>query len=159
MLSRRATKQLRYSLGPAVIDRLCGCDHRNNVRLDARSGTVHGGGEANNGKATNDTDYSNVPGGPTPHTLRKNSSAIRIHLRLPLAGKLGWSARVAPLHDGKCMGTVRSLVRDERHYLMDKKNDHSCKHSIEARAANHWYAFHIPHPDEFPTCCHAELLR
>src|SRR5262245_7041691 len=31
---------------------------------------------------------------------------------------------------------------------MDKKNDHSCKHSqrdsfIEARAANHCYAFHI----------------
>jgi hypothetical protein len=37
---------------------------------------------------------------------------------------------------------------------MDKKNDHSCKHSqldtfIEARAANHCYAFHsFPHPDE-----------
>jgi hypothetical protein len=59
-----------------------GVSHRNDVRLDARSGTraVHGGGEAGNGKATYDADYSNVPGGPAPHTLRKNSSAIRIHL-------------------------------------------------------------------------------
>jgi hypothetical protein len=75
-----------------------GVDHRNYVRPDARSGTraVHGGSEAGNGKATDDTDYSNVPGGPTPHSLRKNSSAIRIHRRLPLAGKLGWSARAAP---------------------------------------------------------------
>ena len=115
----------------------------------ARSGTraVRGGIKANNGKATDDTDFSNVPGGPTPHTLRKNSRAIRIHLQLPLAGKLGWSARAAPLHDGKCMRTDSSLVRNERHYLMDKKNDHSCKHSqrdsfIVARATNYCNAFH-----------------
>jgi hypothetical protein len=52
--------------------------YRNDVRLDARSGTraVHGGSETGNGKATDDTDYSNVPGGPTPHALRKNSSAM-----------------------------------------------------------------------------------
>jgi hypothetical protein len=29
---------------------------------------MHGGSEAGNGKATDDTDYSNVPGGPMPHT-------------------------------------------------------------------------------------------
>jgi len=45
------------------------------------------------------------------------------------------------------MRTDRSLVRDERHYLMDKENDHSCKHSqrdsfIDTRAASHCYAFH-----------------
>ena len=80
-----------------------GVSHRNDVSLDARSDTraVHGGSEAGNGQATDDTDYSNVPHCPTPHTLRKNSSAIRVHLRRPLAGKLGWQARAAPLHDGK----------------------------------------------------------
>ena len=108
---------------------------------------MHGRSEAGNGKATDDTDYSNVPGGPTPHMRRKNSSAIRIRLRLPLAGKLGWSAPAAPLRDGKCMRTDRSLVRNERHYPMDKKNDHSCKHGqrdslIDTSAANHCYAFH-----------------
>jgi len=52
------------------------------------------------------------------------------------------------------MRTDRSLVRDERHYLVDKKNDHSCKHSqrdsfIDTRAASHCYAFHsFPHPDD-----------
>ena len=46
------------------------------------------------------------------------------------------------------------LVRNEWHYLMDKKNDHSCKHSqrdnfIDTRAASHCYAFHsFPHPDD-----------
>ena len=68
-----------------------------------------------------------------------------------------------PLHEGKYMRTDRSLVRDERHYLMDKKNDHSCKHSqrdsfIEARAANHCYAFHIFLIPTNPGV-HAELLR
>ena len=128
----------------------------NDDRLDARSGTraVHRGSEAGNGKATDDTDDSNVPHCRTPHTLRKNSSAIRIHLRRPLAGKLGWPARAAPLHDGKRMRTDSSLVRNERHYLMDKKNDHPCKHSqrdsfIDTRAASHCYAFHsFPHPDD-----------
>jgi len=49
---------------------------------------------------------------------------------------------------------IRSLVRNERHYLMDKKNDHSCKHSqrdsfIDTRAANQCYGFHtFPHPDD-----------
>jgi hypothetical protein len=48
----------------------------------------------------------------------------------------------------------RPLVRNERHYLMDKKNDYACKHGqrdslIDPRAANHCYAFHsFPHPDE-----------
>jgi hypothetical protein len=47
-----------------------------------------------------------------------------------------------------------SLVRDERHDRMDKNNDHSCKHSqrdsfIDARAANHCYAFHsFPPPGD-----------
>ena len=79
--------------------------------------------------------------------LIKMAVLFRIHLRLPLAGKLGWSARAAPLHDGKRMQTDRSSIRNERHYLMDKKNDHSCKHGqrdslIDTRAANHCYAFH-----------------
>ena len=58
-----------------------------------------------------------------------------------------------PLHC-TCMRTDRSLVRNERHYLMEEKNDHSCKHSqrdsfIDTRAANHCYAFHsFPHPDD-----------
>jgi hypothetical protein len=49
---------------------------------------------------------------------------------------------------------LRSLVRNERHYLMDKKSDHPCKHSqrdsfIDTRAASHCYAFHsFPHPDD-----------
>jgi hypothetical protein len=56
--------------------------------------------------------------------------------------------------DCTCMRTDRSLVRNERHYLMDKKNDHPCKHSqrdsfIDTRAASHCYAFHsFPHPDD-----------
>jgi len=74
---------------------------RNDVHLGAKSGTSagHGGSKANNGDATDDTDYNNVPGGPTAHTLH-NGSTIRIHLRLPLTGKLRWSALTALLHDG-----------------------------------------------------------
>jgi hypothetical protein len=61
-----------------------------------------------------------------------------------------------PLHCTmvKRMRTDSSLVRNERHYLMDKKNDHPCKHSqrdsfIDTRAASHCYAFHsFPHPDD-----------
>ena len=62
-----------------------------------------------------------------------------------------------PLHC-TCMRTDRSLVRNERHYLMDKKNDHPCKHSqrdsfIDTRAASHCYAFHsFPHPDDSASC-------
>jgi hypothetical protein len=68
--------------------------HRNDVNLGAKSSTSagHGGSKANNDEATDDTDYSNVPGCPTTDTLRNNGGPIRIHLRLPLAGKLGWSA-------------------------------------------------------------------
>ena len=61
-----------------------------------------------------------------------------------------------PLHCTKVkrMRTDSSLVRNERHDLMDKKNDHPCKHSqrdsfIDTRAASHCYAFHsFPHPDD-----------
>jgi hypothetical protein len=79
-----------------------GVIYRNDVRLGAQSSTSpsHGGSKTRNRKATDDADYSNVPGGPTAHSLRKNGSADRIHLRLPLAGKLGWSAHAALLHDG-----------------------------------------------------------
>ena len=78
-----------------------GVVYRDDVDLGAQSriSACHGGSKADNGKATDDTNYSNVPGGPTAHP-RKNGSAIRIHLRLPLAGKLGWSAHAALLHDG-----------------------------------------------------------
>src|SRR6516165_1369182 len=62
------------------------------------------------------------------HLTRCAKIAV-LFIRLPLVGKLGWSARAAKLHDDKCMRTDRPLVRNERHYLMDKKNDHSCKHS------------------------------
>jgi hypothetical protein len=64
--------------------------------------------------------------------------------------------------------TDSPLVRNERHYLMDKKNDHSCKHSqrdsfIDARATNYCNAFHSLPPIQttalVPTCCHAALLR
>ena len=65
-----------------------------------KAGQRQGGSKAKNGEATDDTGYSDVPGGPAAHPLRKNGSAIRIHLRLPLAGKLGWSAHAALLHDG-----------------------------------------------------------
>jgi|SRR6516165_1381693 len=73
--------------------------------------------------------------------------------------------RAAPLHDGKYMRTDRSLVRDERHYLMDKKNDHSCKHSqrdsfIDTCAARHCYAFHrFPHPDDSAKSPYAVTLN
>ena len=79
-----------------------GMIYRDDVDLGAQSRTSasHGGSEAENGEATDDTNYSNVPGSPAAHPLRKNGSAIRIHLRLPLAGKLGWSAHAALLHDG-----------------------------------------------------------
>jgi hypothetical protein len=62
--------------------------YRNDVNLGAESGTSasHGCSKANNRKATDDTDYSSVPGGPTAYPLRKNGSAVRIHLRLPLRG-------------------------------------------------------------------------
>jgi hypothetical protein len=74
----------------------------NDVNLGAQSSTSpsHRGSKASNRKATDDANYSSVPGGPTAHPLRKNGSALRIHLRLPLVGKLGWSARPALLHDG-----------------------------------------------------------
>jgi hypothetical protein len=79
-----------------------GVIYRDDVDLGAQSRTsaTHSDSKAKNGEATDDTDYSNVPRGPTAHPLRKNGSAIRIHLRLPLAGKLGWSAHAALLHDG-----------------------------------------------------------
>ena len=70
-----------------------------------------------------------------------------------------------PLHEGKYMRTDRSLVRDERHYLMDKKNDHSCKHSqrdsfIDTCAARHCYAFHrFPHPDDSAKSPYAVTLN
>jgi len=66
----------------------------------SRISASHGGSKANNGEATDDTDYRNLPSGPAAHPLRKNGSAMRIHLRLPLDGKLGWSAHAALLHDG-----------------------------------------------------------
>jgi hypothetical protein len=79
-----------------------GVIYRNDVRLGAESGTsaTHGCGKTNNRKATDDADCSKVPGDPTARPLRKNGSADRIHLRLPLAEKLGWSAHTALLHDG-----------------------------------------------------------
>jgi hypothetical protein len=79
-----------------------GVIYRDDVDLGAQSRTsaTHSDSKAKNGEATDDTNYSNVPGGPAAHPLRKNGSAIRIHLRLPLAGKLGWSAHAALLHDG-----------------------------------------------------------
>ncbi len=61
-----------------------------------------------------------------------------------------------------------SLVRDERHDRMDKKNDHSRKHGqrdsfIDASAAKDCEAFHSFPPIQttvrVPTCCHAALLR
>jgi hypothetical protein len=78
-----------------------GVVHRNDVNLGAKSNTSagHGGSKANNNEATDDTDYSNVPGGPTPHTLRKNSRAIRIHLRPPLGGET------------RMVSTCRSIAR------------------------------------------------
>src|SRR5262245_15342894 len=92
---------------------------------------------------------------------------FRIHLRFPLPGKPGWPVCAAPLHDSKCMRIDRSLVRNERHYLLDKKNDHSCKHGqrdsfINTRAASHCYAFHsspILTTVRVVTCSHAALLR
>jgi hypothetical protein len=79
-----------------------GVIYRNDVNLVAKSGTSasHGCSKTNNRKATDDANYSSVPGGPTAHPLRKNGSADYIHLRLPLAGKLGRSAHAALLHDG-----------------------------------------------------------
>ena len=73
--------------------------------------------------------------------------------------------RAASSHDGKYMRTDRSLVRDERHYLMDKKNDHSCKHSqrdsfIDTCAARYCYAFHsFPHPDDSAKSPYAVTLN
>jgi hypothetical protein len=77
-----------------------GVSHRNDVRLDATSGTraMHGGSEAGNGKATDDTDYSNVPGGPMPHTLREN----RVY-SYPSPTPLGRETRM--------VSTCRSIVR------------------------------------------------
>ena len=73
---------------------------------------------------------------------------------------------IVPLHcNGKYMRTDRSLVRDERHYLMDKKNDHSCKHSqrdsfIDTCAARHCYAFHsFPPPDDSAKSPYAVTLN
>ena len=46
------------AISTAVGSYKVGVIHRNDVRLDARSGTraMHGGSEAGNGKATDDTD-------------------------------------------------------------------------------------------------------
>jgi hypothetical protein len=67
-----------------------GALYRNDIGVGVKSRTSasHDGSEAGDGEATDDTDYGNILGRLTAHTLRKNSSAIRIHLRLPLAGKL-----------------------------------------------------------------------
>jgi hypothetical protein len=64
-----------------------GVIYRDDVDLGAQSGTCasHGGSKADNGEATDDTDYAMflaARGSPAA----QNGSAIRIHLRLPLAG-------------------------------------------------------------------------
>ena len=61
----------------------------------------------------------------------------------------------------KRMRTDSSLVRNERHYLMDKKNDHPCKHSqrdsfIDTRAASHCYAFHSFLIQTISASCHLQ---
>jgi hypothetical protein len=55
-----------------------GVIYRDDVDLGAQSRTSasHGGSKAKNGEATDDTNYSHVPGGPAAHPLRKNGSAI-----------------------------------------------------------------------------------
>jgi hypothetical protein len=67
-----------------------GVIHRNDVGLSANRGTraVDGGSQAHNGKACDDTDYSNALDGPAAQPHSNNGSVVRIHLRLPLAGKL-----------------------------------------------------------------------
>jgi len=56
--------------------------YRNDVRLGAkgRTSAAHGGREPGHSEATDDTDYSNVLGGPTAHT---RGSAVRIHIARP----------------------------------------------------------------------------
>jgi hypothetical protein len=60
--------------------------YRNNFQLDARGGTraMDSGGQSCNGKATDDTDGSDVPSCPAAHPQRNDGSAIRIHLPTPL---------------------------------------------------------------------------
>ena len=62
-----------------------GVIYRNDINLGAQSrpSAGNGGSKSNSGEATDDTDYSNVSGGPKTHPLRKNGSAFGIHLRLP----------------------------------------------------------------------------
>jgi hypothetical protein len=55
-----------------------GVIYRNDVNLGAQSSTSasHGGSKTANRKASDDADYSNVPGGPTAHPLRKTAVLI-----------------------------------------------------------------------------------
>ena len=59
-----------------------GALYRNEIGLGVKSRTSasHDGSEAGNGKATDDTDYSNVPGGPTARTLRKKIAVLFVSI-------------------------------------------------------------------------------
>jgi hypothetical protein len=65
-----------------------GAIYRNDASLGAKGGTsaAHGGSEAGNGEATDDTNYTNVLGCPTAYTQRNSGSAVRIH-PTPLGGE------------------------------------------------------------------------
>jgi len=67
-----------------------GVIHRNDVGLGVNRGTraTHRGSQAHNGKASDDTDYSNALDSSAGQPHSNYGSVIRIHLRLPLAGKL-----------------------------------------------------------------------
>ena len=69
--------------------------YRNDVRLGAkgRTSAAHGGREPGHSEATDDTDYSNVLGGPTAHTLRNSGSAVRIRLTRPYSSTVGQQRR------------------------------------------------------------------
>ena len=62
-------------------------------RNDRTSAATHGGREPGHSEATDDTDYSNVLGGPTAHPLRNSGSAVRIHIARPHSSMVGQQRR------------------------------------------------------------------
>ena len=72
-------------------------------RNNRTSAAAHGGREPGHSEATDDTDYSNVLGGPTAHT---RGSAVRIHLTRPYSSTVGQQRRGLAQVRGNFLGEL-----------------------------------------------------
>ena len=88
-----------------------------------------------------------------PIPRQRNCISLKRTDREPVGGRF-WT----PVLD-RCRNYPLVLVRDERHDLMDKKNDHCSEHGkrdgfIDARTADHCHGFH-----SFPLPCDGAKSR